>query len=269
VPICTPLSTKFLIHEKPNVHETRAPHGVLGWYLGQAPNHYHCYHVFVTDTGAKGTAHTLEWFPAHVPMPKTASIDAACAAASDPIAALRQPTMMSTPLCGMDTTILATLHELANIFSHVIMPNKSSEPHTPTSTMPTALPRVAPFPRVVPFPRVPRLPLAPLDDVRRPHHKPRPTPLPPSTAGIDRRHPSTHCTTSRTANCPECTTAPLQYPITATLLPTIGQLCCQSPSPLRQCRPGPPNWCQALLPAVPQRTQRQDMDPGLRQNETG
>ena len=155
-----PLGTKLLIHEKPAVRESWAPHGVPGWYIGNAPNHYRCYRVFANDTSAERTADTLEWFPSHVPMPKTASIDAARAAASDLVGAIQTPAL-ATPLCGIDTTTLAALRDLADIFSNVTQ----QSPDEPTSPKPTSsLPRVAPLPRVTPLPRVPHPSLSPMGD---------------------------------------------------------------------------------------------------------
>ena len=38
-----PPGTKFLVFEAPGVCRTWAPHGVTGWYIGSAPEHYRCY----------------------------------------------------------------------------------------------------------------------------------------------------------------------------------------------------------------------------------
>ena len=48
-----PLGTKCLVHEKPVVCGTWAPHGVYGWYVGPAQDHYRCYTVYIPST--KGT----------------------------------------------------------------------------------------------------------------------------------------------------------------------------------------------------------------------
>jgi hypothetical protein len=39
----SPPGTKVLIHKKPNVRETWAPHTIEGWYLGPTLCHYQCY----------------------------------------------------------------------------------------------------------------------------------------------------------------------------------------------------------------------------------
>jgi hypothetical protein len=38
-----PLGTKVIIHEKPSERRSWAPHGLDGWYVGHAPEHYCCY----------------------------------------------------------------------------------------------------------------------------------------------------------------------------------------------------------------------------------
>ena len=66
-----PLGTKCLVHEKPAVRGTWAPHVVDGWYVVPARYHYRCYTVYIPST--KGTRHseTVEFFPFHVTMPAT------------------------------------------------------------------------------------------------------------------------------------------------------------------------------------------------------
>jgi len=51
-PIAPP-GVRVLIHEKPAVRGTWAPHAVEGWYLGPALNSYHCYTVWSKDTRAQ------------------------------------------------------------------------------------------------------------------------------------------------------------------------------------------------------------------------
>ncbi len=45
---CTPLAplgTKVIIHKKPAARRSWAPHGLDGWYIGHAPEHYRCYQI--------------------------------------------------------------------------------------------------------------------------------------------------------------------------------------------------------------------------------
>jgi hypothetical protein len=58
-----PPGTKILIHEKPNQRRSWDPHGVEGWYLGPATDHYRCYRVYVSKTRAERITDTVELFP--------------------------------------------------------------------------------------------------------------------------------------------------------------------------------------------------------------
>ena len=51
--LIAPLGTKCLVHEEPAVRGTWAPHGVYGWYVGPAQDHYIFYTVYIPST--KGT----------------------------------------------------------------------------------------------------------------------------------------------------------------------------------------------------------------------
>jgi hypothetical protein len=88
-----PPGTKIVIHEKPSVRGSWAPHGLDGWYIGPALEHYQCYRVHVNNTNAERIGDTVEFFPQHVQMPKLSSADAAMQAASDLIYALEHPTL--------------------------------------------------------------------------------------------------------------------------------------------------------------------------------
>jgi hypothetical protein len=45
-----PPGTRIIAHETPNLRSTWAPHGLDGWYLGPALEHYICYTVHITKT---------------------------------------------------------------------------------------------------------------------------------------------------------------------------------------------------------------------------
>ena len=40
-----PPGTKLILHEKPHQRNTWSPHGLIGWYVGPAMDHYRCYTV--------------------------------------------------------------------------------------------------------------------------------------------------------------------------------------------------------------------------------
>ena len=186
-----PLGTKVIVHEKPDVRGTWAPHGIPGWYVGAAPNHYRCYQVHIIKTGASRIADTLEWFPYHTPLPKTASIDAARTAAYDLVQALQHPSP-ATPFAGLDPTTLAALNDLATIFDTasqpVAPPNpapKRTPPPPPTGDDPPAatpprVPSPSPLPAPAPPPRV-LAPNQPHSTNKQPYPSPR-VPITPTYA---------------------------------------------------------------------------------------
>jgi len=58
-----PPGIKVLIHEKPQQRATWAPHGIEGWYVGPALQHYRCYDVLAKATNRIRTTDTLSWHP--------------------------------------------------------------------------------------------------------------------------------------------------------------------------------------------------------------
>jgi hypothetical protein len=65
-----PPGTRVLIHETVLNRRSWADHGVDGWYLGSADEHYRCYRVYVTKTAAERIACTLEFSPTTLPCQK-------------------------------------------------------------------------------------------------------------------------------------------------------------------------------------------------------
>ena len=131
-----PPGTRLLVHEKPAVRGTWAPHAVDGWYLGPAMKHYRCYRVWIWETAAERIAETVVWMPSKVKMPTASSTDAATAAARDLIHALRNPSP-SSPLAPTSDSQVAALKQLAEIFDSMasddsnLMPPAESVKQTP------------------------------------------------------------------------------------------------------------------------------------------
>ena len=140
----------MLIHEKPKVRETWAPHAVEGWYTGPALDHYRCYKVWVSETSAERVAGTLTCYPSQVSMPSTSSLDLATAAAQDLLAALLHPSDAS-PLPDLSLTQRAALSQLADIFATVTDSTSTDSTRLqPTSTDPSDIrPTAAIDPRVL------------------------------------------------------------------------------------------------------------------------
>ena len=63
---CTPLAppgTRVIVNEKPTQRRTWAPHGVDGWYIGPAMDHYQCYRVWIPSTHAERIADQIYGIP--------------------------------------------------------------------------------------------------------------------------------------------------------------------------------------------------------------
>ncbi len=130
-PHCPP-GTRIIIHEKPSIRCSWAPHGIDGWYLGPALNSYHCYTVWATDTQAQRIADTIVWLPSTIPMPTASSTDYILARINDIVHALQfpSPNLPLAPLC--DSQVQA-LKQLMAVLHGSISP---IQPHaTPAATL--------------------------------------------------------------------------------------------------------------------------------------
>ena len=151
-----PLGTKVLVHEKPAVRGTWAPHAIDGWYVGPARQHYRCYTIYIPST--KGTRHseTVEFFPYEVTMPATSSADLATQAANDLTHILQNPAPAS-PFTDFGTETSIALAQLAEIFSQ-LKPKQAAPPEQKQHPVP---PQRAPldFSSILPPNRPSRPPL--------------------------------------------------------------------------------------------------------------
>lgn len=143
-----PPGSKAIIFEPPSVRASWSPHGLDGWYVGPAPEHYRCYKVHVTVTNAIRTGDTVEFFPQHTTMPKLSSADAATYAIRDLVDALKHP-HPATPFDVGDKQLLA-IRQLAEIFdvsddNDTAAPRVAGPAAQPTAvTVPTPAPTPAP-----------------------------------------------------------------------------------------------------------------------------
>ena len=64
-----PLGMRIVLHEKPPQRGTWSPHGVEGFYLGPALEHYRCYRGWVIKTQRERVVDTVAWHPQNVMMP--------------------------------------------------------------------------------------------------------------------------------------------------------------------------------------------------------
>ena len=61
--LLVPLGTKVIIHEHPDQRKTWDKHGLPGFLVNRAKDHFHSYQVSVTKTGATRVLNALELLP--------------------------------------------------------------------------------------------------------------------------------------------------------------------------------------------------------------
>jgi hypothetical protein len=148
-----PPGTKVIIHEKTDHRGSWSSHGLNGWYVGPAMEHYRTHRVYCSTTGHERISDTVEYFPKHGKVPGILSADAATIAALDLTNDLKNPVPI-TPFKQPGTDRMQEIKKLAAIFESMAPKrppvDELTEPTPKMSTQPT--PRV-PTP-MVPTPRV-------------------------------------------------------------------------------------------------------------------
>ena len=56
-----PAGTKVIVYESANTRSSMSDHGVLGYYLSPAFNHYRCFNVWIPSTKSTRVCDTLSW----------------------------------------------------------------------------------------------------------------------------------------------------------------------------------------------------------------
>jgi hypothetical protein len=161
-----PPGTRVISREKPQQRARWDPHGVDGWYLGPAPDHYLCYRVHINKTKADIIVDTVELFPAKVNMPRTASKDMATIAAQELTHALMHPAP-AAPFIIIGGAQLEALRKLANIFNAALPPyatggsvplpssTNTTSPSPPSGSSPQPTPACAPHTPSLPRETIP------------------------------------------------------------------------------------------------------------------
>jgi hypothetical protein len=126
-----PPGTRIIAHEKPYQRASWDHHGLDGYYVGTALDHYRCYQAHITKTKGNRIVHTVEFSPAKLAMPSTSSIDLASIAALELSNALQNPAPVA-PLSQIGTTQLQALRQLSDIFS-AALPSGTSQHAPPLS----------------------------------------------------------------------------------------------------------------------------------------
>jgi hypothetical protein len=180
-----PPGTKIVVHEKPKQRHTWDPHGVDGWYLGRATEHYRCYRVFINKTRSERITKTVEFFPQEIEMPFPTPTEIAVEATRTLIRTLQNP-VPSTPFAHQPYNRTTAIRTIAGIFQPYTTPGSTpnlieADPPTPdtpprvearatTHTKPPRVTQLIPrrtSPRVTPIeqdtPRYPRRHIIPIE----------------------------------------------------------------------------------------------------------
>ena len=172
-----PPGTRVIIHEKPTIRQTWAPHGTDGWYVGPALHHYQCYRIWVPPTHAERIVDTISFFPKTVPIPDLTHKDAAIQTARELTHALQQPHFRGCCAQFHDNH-LTSLRQLSKIFHTIasgVEPiargvNNTKATHLPTTPPPK--PATLPNEPTTPPPtqHIPNVPYNLRPRTSRPHH---------------------------------------------------------------------------------------------------
>jgi hypothetical protein len=112
-----PPGCKVVVHERAMERGAWACHGVVGYYIGPAMNHYYRnYNSYIPETRGIRTTNTLEFFPEKVEMPTTSSTDRLARAIEDLVEILQQP-HPATPSLQQGTIVNDAVQQLTKIFS--------------------------------------------------------------------------------------------------------------------------------------------------------
>jgi hypothetical protein len=107
---------RVIAHEKPDQLSSWDPHGVYGYYLGPALDHYRCYQVHITKIKGTRIVDIIEFFSSKTAIPHTFTKDMASIAALELSNALQNPSP-AAPFSHIGTAQLQALHQLSELFS--------------------------------------------------------------------------------------------------------------------------------------------------------
>ena len=121
-PIAPP-GMRIQVHEKPTQRATWGVHGVDGFYLGPALDHYRCWRTYITRTQSKRISDTIAWFPTRVRLPGTSKVEALTAAIRDVSTAITQVANAGgrqhnrQPYTELHNSAVAALTDIANLLT--------------------------------------------------------------------------------------------------------------------------------------------------------
>ncbi|GFH59506.1 hypothetical protein CTEN210_15982 [Chaetoceros tenuissimus] len=107
--------------------------GKEAWYVGPAPEHYHCVSIFLPDTQCEIQVETVQYFPNRVPIPKSSKESLLLKSALDMLKLLKDPTP-AMPALDYLQLITATVTKLAELLHRAA---KQLKVHVPLDNVPT------------------------------------------------------------------------------------------------------------------------------------
>ena len=66
-----PPGTKTIVHAKPTKRASWAFHGMDGWFVAPAPDHYRCVTCYILTTRTQAIDDTITFIPNYIPFPET------------------------------------------------------------------------------------------------------------------------------------------------------------------------------------------------------
>ena len=126
-----PIGTRILIHDKPTARASWAPHGVPGFYLGPALQHYRSYRTWSSVTNTMRITDTVAWFPHELSMPGPTTHDILIRTIDDLQVALQKfsstaPALRTTAQpSSLITPIADNLRLIANMHLPPVSPSSS------------------------------------------------------------------------------------------------------------------------------------------------
>jgi hypothetical protein len=113
--------TRVIIHDKPSLRGSWATHGVDGFNLSLAMQHYRCWRTYAVATEATRITDAVEWLPEPFPMPGHSPLEALTTAVQHMTGAIASVTnsdrsLLKTP-SPTQQQLLAAVHSLRSLFA--------------------------------------------------------------------------------------------------------------------------------------------------------
>jgi hypothetical protein len=128
-----PIGTKTVVHQRTTQQgrTTFADHGVIGWSIGPAMNHYRHWTFYIPKTRGTRVSDTVSFLQENYTMPATASSDRATAAIEELTEALKNPSESAKPFLNTGSK----LNEAITALTELSAMNRPTGTKTKTSVI--------------------------------------------------------------------------------------------------------------------------------------